>query len=546
MSLMVRRSAVLGFVLLALLGGSAGARARAVPAPVTSFVIAGHGYGHGIGMSQYGALGYAQHGFTYAQILAHYYPGTTLGSAAGLTLRVLLAEGKKALAVSSTVPFSVRDGDGAIHQLAAGAYSLNTAFLLRAVPPFEGSGDSAMAGPLTFSPGTAPLALAGKAYRGTLRAILAANKTLEAVNVVGLESYLYSVVPSEVQYIWAPDALEAQAVAARSYALATRKQTGDFDVYGDVRSQAYGGIAAEHYETTAAVDKTRRQVLLYNGKVATTYFFSTSGGRTVAIQDAWPKSAPVPYLVSVADPYDTLSPWHTWGPVLVDGAKLRKALKLAGPIADLTVTPGAAGRVASVVVTDTLGDTVTVAADTFRTLAGLRSTWFTAGVLSLGASKAPVDYGSTVDLMGVARGVAAPLLQGRVTGGAWQTVGPVGADSTGAFDLVESPEASTDYRLVAGKALGPLLRVGVAPVLTLSALPASAGVSGTVQPLLMGATVGLQQQVGTAWTTVATATVDESGSFQALYPLQAGALYRARVAPGQGFAVGLTEPMSAP
>ncbi len=403
-----------------------------------------------------------------------------------------------------------------------------------------------MTGPLTFSPGSAPLALGGKAYRGKLRAILAANKTLEAVNVVSLESYLYGVVPSEMPYIWAPDALEAQAVAARSYALATRKQTGDFDVYGDVRSQAYGGIAAEHFETTAAVDKTRRQVVLYNGKVATTYFFSTSGGRTAAIQDAWPKSAPVPYLVSVPDPYDTLSPWHNWGPVLVDGAALRKALKLAGPVADLTVTPGVGGRAASVVVTDILGDAVTVSADTFRTLLGLRSTWFTAGVLSLAASETPVDYGGTVDLSGVARGVTAPVLQQRPTGGVWQPVGAVSPDPSGAFQLTENPEASTDYRLVAGKATGALLHVGVAPLVTVEALPDSSGVSGTVEPLLIGATVGLQQQVGTTWTTLTTATVDESGNFQALYPLQAGVLYRARVAPGQGFAVGVTDPMSAP
>ena len=112
---------------------------RAVPAPVTSFVFAGHGYGHGIGMSQYGALGYAQHGFTYAQILAHYYPGTTLGSAPGLTLRVLLAENKKALTVSSTAPFTVRDGAGATHSLAAGSYTFGAGFVLRAVPPIEGS-----------------------------------------------------------------------------------------------------------------------------------------------------------------------------------------------------------------------------------------------------------------------------------------------------------------------------------------------------------------------------------------------------------------------
>ena len=306
-----------------------------------------------------------------------------------------------------------------------------------------------------------------------------------------------------------------------------------------MRSQAYGGIAAEHYETTAAVDKTRRQVLLYNGKVATTFFFSTSGGRTAAIQDAWPKSAPVPYLVSVTDPYDTLSPWHNWGPVLVDGAKLRKSLKLAAPVLDVTVTPGAAGRVASVLVTDSLGDEVTVPAATLRTLLGLRSTWFSVGVLSLAAAEAPVAYGSSVDLSGSrARSRRADAAAAARPADSGSRSAPSRPTATGAFQLTETPEASTDYRLVAGKANGPPLHVGVAPLVTLTALPGSAGVSGTVQPLLTGATVGLQQQVGTAWTTVTTATVDESGNFQAIFPLQAGALYRARVAPGQGFAVG--------
>ena len=191
---MVRRTAVLCFVLLALLAGSATARVHAVPAPVTSFVFAGHGYGHGIGMSQYGALGYAQHGFTYSQILAHYYPGTTLGSPPSLTLRVLLAENKKALTVSSTSPFSVRDGAGATRSLAAGSYTFGAGLVLRAVPAIEGSAGVSLTGPLTFSPGGAPLALAGKAYRGQLRAI-PTGKTLEAINVVGLESYLYGVVP---------------------------------------------------------------------------------------------------------------------------------------------------------------------------------------------------------------------------------------------------------------------------------------------------------------------------------------------------------------
>jgi len=547
---MLRRTAVLTLFLCALLAGAASARVRQAPAPATSFVFVGHGYGHGIGMSQYGALGYAQHGFTYPQILAHYYPGTTLGPAPAATLRVLLAEGKKALTVGSAAPFSVRDGAGAVHALAAGSYRFGPSLVLAAAAPSAAgsptpapSADPGLTGPLLFVPGAAPLELGGKAYRGRLRAIVAPTG-LEAVNVVGLEGYLYGVVPSEMPYIWPADALEAQAVAARAYALATRKQTGDFDVYGDVRSQAYGGIGAEHFETTAAVDRTRGQVVLYRGKVATTFFYSSSGGRTAAIQDAWPKAARVPYLVSVSDPYDTLSPWHTWGPVMVTGATLRKALKLSAPVLDLTVTPGAAGRAASVLVTDVLGGQATVAADTLRGLLGLRSTWFSVGVLSLGVAETPVVYGSGADLSGVVRGLAAPTLQQRLAGGAWLPAGPVAPDATGAFQLTESPLASTDYRLVSGKAIGAPVHVAVAPLVTLAALPGSAGLGGTVQPLLMGATVGLQQQVGTAWTTVTTATVDASGAFEAVFPLQAGAVYRARVAPGQGFAVGVSEPLS--
>src|SRR6266487_267640 len=77
------------------------------------FLFSGHGWGHGVGMSQYGAYGYAQHGSTYQQILAHYYPGTKLGPAPVSTIRVLLADKKKTLKLSSEVAFSVRDGAGA-------------------------------------------------------------------------------------------------------------------------------------------------------------------------------------------------------------------------------------------------------------------------------------------------------------------------------------------------------------------------------------------------------------------------------------------------
>ena len=107
------------------------------------------------------------------------------------------------------------------------------------------------------------------------------------MNGVGLEPYLWGVVPDEMPDEWPAEALRAQAVVARSYALAVRRSSGPFDLYPDVRSQVYGGVAAEEASTTAAVNATAGRVLLYGGKVATTFFFSTSGGRTASVEDAW-------------------------------------------------------------------------------------------------------------------------------------------------------------------------------------------------------------------------------------------------------------------
>ena len=118
---------------------------------------------------------------------------------------------------------------------------------------------------------------------------------LRAINMVGLEQYLYGVVPSEMPYTWAPEALKAQAIAARSYALATRR-TGAFDLYPDTRSQVYLGIEHEKPSTNAAVNATAGQVVLYDGQVAKTYFFSSSGGRTASAEDVWGEPVPVPRL----------------------------------------------------------------------------------------------------------------------------------------------------------------------------------------------------------------------------------------------------------
>ena len=117
-------------------------------------------------------------------------------------------------------------------------------------------------GPVTFLPGSAPLRLGGRPYRGQFL-VSVAGGGLRAVNSVSLEAYLYGVVPSEMPKDWLPEALKAQAVAARTYALAVRKTGGWFDLYPDTRSQVYLGIAHEAPSTTAAVQETAGEVVLY-------------------------------------------------------------------------------------------------------------------------------------------------------------------------------------------------------------------------------------------------------------------------------------------
>ena len=536
----------LAFVLALALAGGAAAHAlhdgvRGAPPPATTgtspaataaaFVVTGHGWGHGIGMSQYGALGYAQLGITYDQILVHYYPGTALGPAPASKVRVLLVANRKKLRVGSDAPFRVADGTGIARQLPAGDYAFGPDLALQldpAAPPV------ALTGPLTFTPGTAPLRLK-HAYRGTIEVSVVDGK-LQAINTVGLEPYLYGVVPREMPSIWAAEALKAQAVAARSYALVSPK-IGDFDLFADTRSQVYGGLEAETPATTAAVDATAGQVLLYNGEVARTYFFSTSGGKTAAVTDVWPDADPMPYLVSVDDPYDSLSPYHDWGPVVFPAASVAKKLQVPG-LLDLRTTRTASGRVGSVLAIGS-GGQVTIRAVAFRAQLGLRSTWFRIGVLALTVPGVPVVYGRPVSLAGLVRGVKGVSLEQRAAPAGWQPVAPVTPARDGTFSTVTRPTATTSYRLTSGDATGTPARVRVAPLVRLYRPKGAATLSGKVRPLLPGATVELQRldETGTLWTTVATAVVDDKGDF--VVPLQpVPGTYRAWLAPGQGFAAG--------
>jgi stage II sporulation protein D len=534
----LRRVSVLTLLTALLAAGGASASRAAFTPPALKgtprFLISGHGWGHGVGMSQYGAQGYAQHGATYDQILAHYYPGTELGSSTVNRIRVMLAN-KPTVTISSAADLKVKDGTGTTTTLPAGSWKLGPDLTLT----LPGSDQpQALTGPLIFTATTSPLVFK-RPYRGTFT-ITSDGTKLTLVDTLGLEPYLYGVVPSEMPSTWMPGALSAQAVVARSYALAMRKTTGLFDVYGDTRSQAYGGLLAETPATTQAVDASAGQVLMYGGKIASTYYYSSSGGKTASIEDVW-NAQPVPYLVSVSDPYDTISPYHDWGPLSFTAPQLRKALKVPGRLIDVTTTLNASGRVGEVDATGDQGD-VTVAATAVRTALGLRSTWFTIGVLALDPLPAkPVPYGTVVTLSGIGRELTDLMLEQKAYGTSeWTAVGPVSTEPDGSIALPMKASAPVAYRLTSGGKPSETATLVVAPVAKLKLPTAPTALSGTLRPVLSAAPVQIQRaKLEGGWTTVATTTVDSAGSFSAAFPVAPGT-YRARVVAGKGWAVALS------
>ena len=358
---------------LALLAVPAGTSAPA-PARPPAILITGHGWGHGVGMSQWGAYGYALHGWSAPKILAHYFPGTTLGNDTPTTVHVLLVDGAPSVSVGSAARWRLLDAAGTRIRLRAGDIELQPSLKLK---------DSRLVWPLTLQAGAAPLELDGKPYRGVLE-VIADGAGIDVVNTVSLEQYLPGVVGEEVPAAWPAAALEAQAIAARSYALHQIEKapaSTTFDLYPDGRDQVYGGIDAESPAVRQAVAATARRIVLYDGSVALTYFSSSSGGMTADAADVI--GFDVPYLVSVPDPWDSYSPNHEWGPIKLSARAAGKALGLPAPVLDLELQAAPDGRVVSVTATTAKGQ-VTLTGAQVRDDLKLRSSWFQVALLAPG------------------------------------------------------------------------------------------------------------------------------------------------------------------
>jgi stage II sporulation protein D len=371
----------------------------AVPATADAavrHVIRGAGFGHGIGMSQYGAYGYALEGARYPGILAHYYKGTRLSSAPTRPVRVLLQPVDPYIRVrgaTSVAGRTLRPGTTYIAKR-RGSGILVTNSRGRRVGRF---------GSIIKFRGADPIRLLGPAlnyvtsglYRGSIEVRLDSGG-VTAINELDMDSYVRGVVAGEMPSSWPLEALKAQAVAARTYALATRKTDGPFDQYPDVRSQVYRGVTGESIRSDAAVRATAGRVLTYAGEPAVTYYFSTSGGHTENVEYSFVGSLSKPWLVGVPDPYDSQSPYHRWK-TSFSGRTLDRALGAPGAFRRLRVIQrGVSPRVVRARVIGTRGSR-TVTGPQVRSALDLRDTWFTHYRVASSASRArsarPASWG---------------------------------------------------------------------------------------------------------------------------------------------------------
>lgn len=392
-------------------GFDVGAAAPAIPI----VVIDGKGHGHGVGMPQDGALAMGKAGSKVEQIMAYFYPGTAITRAAG-SVRVQIAEGNATGTFTLGFPeggdvrggpISVRVGrggriavsyDGAAYRAEALAGAVSAAGAVStAAQESEGATSTttpeptpqptAPPAPPAPQPATAPLKATGanggvvvvearnRQYRGVVEAVSAGGR-FRLVNDVDVEDYLRGM--GEVRNpSWPAAGLEAQAIAARTYALRAAgggQRSGSFHLYDDQRSQVYLGRQVEYAAMDGAVARTRGRVVTYNGSLAATVYSAGAGGFTATATEGFgPGASDRPYLKAVQYPTADPKPWH----VEVSLTDLAARLGYGGkPTGVSVVARGPSGRALKVRIDGSRG-AKEVDGVTFDAKLGLKSTLFT-------------------------------------------------------------------------------------------------------------------------------------------------------------------------
>ena len=368
------------------------------------------GYGHGVGMSQHGARGRALAGQTAEQILAAYFTGATPSTTdpAGLT-RVLVLS---AFAAPSTAPLVLAGRGGAW-----GLTGTETIFpadaqlrAWRTVSEIDGVSTTTWQVEVLAPDGTTVLhsaTVAGapvmqpleastylevssrpstyNAYRGSLVLVLRPG-SVSVVNRVELDQYLRGVVPAEMPTSWPLEAVRAQVIAARSFAVRELNPgTGTYDMVDDSRSQAYRGIKGERPVTDALIAAEPGAVITAGGTVVKAFFFSTGGGATenneygFVSSKGTPGTSRVAYLRGITDrspdgvPYDAAAPLFSWTTsrlslITLSAMFAKDPRTNVGSLTKLDLRRrGVSGRLYRVVLYGSKG-TKTVSADVFRSV----------------------------------------------------------------------------------------------------------------------------------------------------------------------------------
>lgn len=386
--------------------------APAVPAgaePLPSnleFVIPGGGWGHGHGMSQYGARAQAETGRGWREILGHYYTGIDFRDLGAERIRVLLASGgSMVVGGPERVTARWRDGDDILQTTAADPYArvrtLSEGVAIDRGPSADGPWRQVTSGKgrvrFTADEGPAVPVVTGDHlhyYRGRIEAYRRTGSTVYTINDLPMDEYLYGVVPREMPSSWHGQALRAQAVAARSYSAWKKANAGSespYHICATTMCQVYSGYAErashgsgleklERDATNAAVDDTSGTVMTYEGDAIFAEYHSSSGGHTA--------QGSRPYLAPVPDPWDEeFSPHHRWT-ARIKVSEIEDRWPAIGRLTDIAILDRDGqgpwgGRVNTMAIAGTDGS-VTISGDTFRAsfwwpqhADGLRSRLFT-------------------------------------------------------------------------------------------------------------------------------------------------------------------------
>jgi SpoIID/LytB domain protein len=605
--------AVTAAVITGLLGGSMGAaRAADVVQVPAGFTITGSGFGHGVGMSQYGAQGMGLDGYTASQILTHYFPGTAVNPVAlpSTNIRVGILQDRTFVAIrGENVPGQTTGGafniviDNAavipVIPIAAGTVAtfttvngltevssngvvlgagalVNLTWVNADTVMHVRSGADAASAVLGFAAQCAANACTSRYRYGTLELTSGlfddAVVDLAVVNTLRLtDEYLYGL--GEVPSSWTEAAMQAQAIAGRSYAvMKTKSRSGcNCQIYSTTQDQAFVGYSKEvatmgdrwvtAVNATIADNNTNTAfVVQYNGETISTYYSSSTGGKSQPTAEVW--GSAFPYLVTVNDPW-SLDPrvknGNTSWTATIDQATLVSRLRALGVnVADvwsMTVAGSyASGGISKINLSDSAGNITTlniapgqpVAPDGLRTLLGTKSTYISAitpgiatvpGSTSATAKKlksvtkvnwptktiVPSDYNFSGRVSPAQLGATVKLQ--RKSGGKWRTVSTATTNDKGAWSILwTGPSAGKhDLRITATNSKGTIRtsskRVNMAGSIAIAA-PKSANrnstvtVTGSVNPGYANAAVIVERKLGSGkWKRIGTVATDASGNW---------------------------------